>query len=444
MDLNQSLEELQRLGLHLNAGDAAKSAQRRRVRLNTRTYPLTRALGFQLLIVVVMLHNAVVFDRMQWGPVLTFTLVAEAYVLLSWLALRRWFVDFPTVRGWDLSDLFFLADLVVWAGAIRATGGPLSLLWIVPVLRVADYQTVDRVWVLAHVAPLSYALAAFWPPRPVAAGLDSDLLKMALLYAAGMYIAWAGIPARRYREQRKAAMTAGGALLGRLAERTERLDAARRSRSALLGELGAGVRTSLIEIVGFSRFLLRSETPRSESENSYLVRIHEESQEVLRALAGLAASPEAPLWPRVSLSGIIQAAAAEEAAETDEWREAAVLDLPEGDIEVRADGARLKALLRHTLSACRYFRSGPPRVELRVDPGTGLAEAVVMRCPAMQPAGGLHDDLFNPFAESAVGNQREMTARLELSIARSMGQSLGYDIAIADRAPGTELTLRLR
>lgn len=445
MDLSQSLVELQRLGLHLDPDEAASAARDRRARLNTRVYPATRAMGFQLLIAVVIAHNAVVFDAMRWGPVLAFMLVAETYVVLSWIALRRWFEVFLPVRGWDLSDLFFLADLLVWAGAIRVTGGPLSLIWILPLLRVADHQTVGRAWVFAHMAPVAYALAAFWPPRPAAAaGIEHDLLKMALLYAAGVYIAWTGIPLRRFRAQREAAMAAGAGLLARLAERTERLDATRRSRSALLGELSTGIRTSLIEIVGFSRFLLRSEGTRSEAERSYLVRIHDESRSVLRALDGLAASPEAPLWPRLSLSGILQAAAAEEAAETEEWRESAVLDLPRGDVEMRADRARLKAMLRHTLAACRHFQGGPPHVQLRVDAATGLAEAVVLTCPALELTGGGHDELFNPFAGSAAGNQEEMTARLEMSIARSMGQSLGYDIDVAATPEGAIITVRLR
>ncbi len=445
MDLNQSLAELKRLGLHLDPAEADRSARDRRVRLNTRTYPATRAMGFQLLLAVVVAHNAVVFGEVAWGAELAFAVVAEAYVVLSWLALRRWFTTFPAVRGWDLSDLFFLADLLVWAGAIRVTGGPLSLLWILPLLRVADHQTVKRVWVFAHVAPLMYALAAFWPPRPPGApGLEIDLLKVALLYSAGLYIAWTGIPTRRYRRHREAAMAAAAALLARLTERTERLDAARRSKSALLGELGTGVRTSLIEIMGFSRFLLRTQGGRSESERSYLARIHEESGNALRALDALANGPEAPLWPRVSLSGILQAAAAEEAAETDEWRESAVLELPGGNMEVRADGARLKALLRHTLAASRHFQGGAPRVQLRVDPATGLADAVVVVCPARPLSGARQEDLFNPFDDSVAGDQGEMMARLELSIARSMGQSLGYEIDVRAASPGTEVTVRLR
>lgn len=431
--------------MHLDAGAAAEATERRRVRLDTRLYPLIRALGYQLLIGVVVAHDAIVFGRVAWVPVLVFALVAESYVLLSWLAVRRWFLSFPVVLGWDLSDLFFAADLLLWAAAIHITGGPMSLLWVLPLIRVADHYAVPKVWVFVHLAPLTYALAAFWPPRPpMAPGVEVDLLKMGILYVAGLYLAWAGIPVRRFREQREAALSAGAALLAQLTERTERLDHARRSRSALLEELSAGVRTSLIEIVGFSRFLLRSGGFRSDAEQSYVERIHGESKGALRALDRLAEGSAAALWPRVSLSGILQQAATEEAADTDTWRESAVLELPYGDVQIRADATRLKAMLRHTLAACRHFQRGPPRVEVRIDPATGLPEAVLVSCAARALAHANRDELFNPFSVSASGDQSEMAARLELSIARSISRSLGYDVDVAADPHGTTVSIQLR
>ena len=402
-------------------------------------------MGFQLLLAVVVAHNALLFDEVRWGAVLVLTVVVEIYVVVSWLLLRRWFLTFPHVGGWDLSDLFFIADLLLWAAAIRVTGGPLSLLWILPLLRIADHHTAAKVWVFAHLGPLAYALAAFWPPRPPAApGIEADLFKIALLYLAGVYVAWTGLPAHRHREKLQAAISTAAALLAKLTDRTERLDAARRSRSALVEELGTGIRTSLIEIVGFSRFLLRSGGPHTDAEEEYLERIHNESRSVLRALEGLGDSPAPPLWPRISLSGLLQRVTAEEAGDSREWRESAVLDLPYGDVELRADEKRLAGLLRHMLAACRHFQKGPPVVEITVEPATAIPAAVVMTCPARLPSGAPADDLFNPFAEAASGDQEEMAARLELSVARSIAQSLGYELGVSGSAGGTVLMVSLR
>lgn len=257
---------------------------------------------------------------------------------------------------------------------------------------------------------------------------------------AGLYIAYTGIPARRFRQQRGAALSAGAALLARLTERTERLHEARQSRSVLIDELGTGIRTSLIEIVGFSGFLLRSDPFESRSARSYVERIHQESHAILRGLDQLAESGPAPLWPRTSLSGVLQSAAAEEAAENEEWRESATLSLPPGDIEIRADATRLRALVRHVIAACRYFQEGPPAIRLQVEPGTGLPEAILVTCAASVPAGGARDELFDPW--SAAGNQQEMAARLELSIARSMSRSLGYDVELAP--DGLTVAVKLR
>lgn len=444
MDLEHALSELRRLGMHLDPAAAADANERRRVRLNTQTYPVTRAIGFQLLLAVVVVHNAALFGRVEWGGILLFMGMVEAYVVLSWLVLRRWFLPFRAVRGWDLGDIMLSVDLLVWAGAIRMTGGPLSLLWVLPLLRVADHHTVARSWVFAHLAPLTYAVAVWWPPRPAGAGgLEGDLFKMVLLYVAGMYIAWTGVPAHQHRQQREAALTAAAALLGRVADRTERLDAARRSRSGLLEELGTGIRTSLIEIVGFSRFLLRAGSDRPESERRFVERIQSESRAALRALEELADRPAAPLWPRVSLSGLVQKVAAAEAAEDTVWRESAMLKLPPGEIEIRADERRLTTLLHHVIAACRHFEGGPPVVELKVDPATNLAESIVVLCPRRVASGVPAGDMFNPFSDAA-GDQREMTARLELSVARSVGQSLGYEVEVTAGDLGTGVVVKLR
>lgn len=445
MDLEHALSELRRLGMHLDPAAAADANERRRVRLNTHTYPLTRVIGFQLLLAVVVVHNAALFGGVDWGVVLLFTGVVEAYLLLSWLALRRWFLPFRAVRGWDLGDIMLATDLLLWAAAIRVTGGSSSLLWVLPLLRVADHHTVARSWVFAHLAPLAYAAAAWWPPRlPGAGWLEGDLVKIVLLYVAGLYIAWTGVPAYRFRQQREAALTAAAALLGGVADRTERLDAARRSRSGLLEELGAGIRASLIEIVGFSRFLLRSASDRPDSERRFVERIQSESRGALRALEDLVDRPAAPLWPRISLSGVMQKVAAAEAAEDTVWRESAMLKLPPGEVEIRADERRLTTLLHHVIAACRHFEGGPPVVELKVDAATGLAEAIVVLCPRRVASGVPADDMFNPFSDPAAGDQLEMTARLELSVARSIGQSLGYEVEVNAGDVGTGVVVKLR
>ena len=443
-ELESSLAELRRLGLHLHATEAAKARARRAVRLNTRVYPLYRALGTQLLITAVVIHNLAVFGRVGWGVVWLAT-VAELFALLSWLALRKWFVSFGHVAGWDLSDLFFVADLAVWAGAIHVAGGPRSLIWFLPLLRVADHRAAAKAMAFAHLGPLAYlgvvlaaGSAVAWPV---------ELAKLLLLYLAGLYIAGTGRPARRLAEEREAALRAATGFVERLRERTDRLDEAKQARSTLLDQLETDLRSSLVRIAGFYRYLIEQK-PTAEAARGFVRQIGNESERALRLLDE-AMARESDASPRVSVNVLLRRAAEGEAAGKagaepggeGERTDPARLVLPNRDAVMHGDPERLLVLFGHLMAAGRHMHGGRPTVELELASETGSPERVVLRVgqpEELRPA----QELLEPADEDTV-EPSERKARLELSMARSIAQALGYRLEARGDVRGATVTLHL-
>src|SRR5436190_2553461 len=80
-------EDLAAAGIHLDAREAKLASRARRVRSNTRVFPLLRVIGFQLLLCAVLLHNQLVLHEMHTRAVLAFAIVMDLYCVLSWLVL---------------------------------------------------------------------------------------------------------------------------------------------------------------------------------------------------------------------------------------------------------------------------------------------------------------------------------------------------------------------
>lgn len=450
-EISDALAELRRLGMHLDPAANADHARARRARLHTRVFPLHRLVGFQVLLLLAVLHNAAVFGRVGWAALLPFAAVVEVYVVASWVALRRWFLTAPRLGGWDLSDLFFLLDLALWAWLIGVTGADRSWLFLLPLLRVADHRGAPRVFAYAWLAPASYLAVLAWTAllggRPLA--WDVELMKLGFLAAAALYIAFTGRHVLRLQEQRAAALKVATGLLGQLRERTERLDQANRARGDLLARVRDGLGAPLVEIVGFSQSLLRAGAPRGASEEDYVQRIHQQARWVLRILDDLPDLPDlSASWPKVSLTGLLQAAVRQESeieGDPGGRRPPAELKIPDGDVEVRTDPRQLSALISHLLSAARHYGAAPPTAALQLDAATGLPESIEV-VAAEHPAATADappPDLMNPFAAAVSGDQREMGARLELTLGRSIVELLGYGLEVTSD-PTLRLTIRLR
>lgn len=275
--------QLARAGVHLDEQDEARAHLHERRRWNTRVYPRMRVAGFAVLAAVVVLHALLVRPPESWRAVALFAAGSQAYALLSWAALRRWFGREPW--GWpDLGDILFAVDLVLWAAAIHVTGAERSWLFFLPLLRAADQADggVRRTLVYGHLGVLAYLGMLAWvvavdgrvpPPGP-------EALKLLLLWLGGLYMAMSAAPAEGKRRQRELAVRFSRGLARRLesrardlAEQTRQAHALRqeaedtaRNRVRVLSGVSHELRTPLNHVLGFAQLLELEELSEEQRE----------------------------------------------------------------------------------------------------------------------------------------------------------------------------------
>ena len=435
--------------MHLDPEAASRADEARLQEQNTRLFPLMRLAGFQLLLFGVVVHNVAVFGEVRWGPVLGWALLAELYCGLSWLVLRRWFG--PMVVGdWDLSDLMFVMDLVLWVGAIYVTGAHESLLFFLVLLRVADHQVSPKAMAFALLGPVLYAAMVLWvglvEGRPLSVPVEAT--KVLFLLAAGLYVEYSGRPTKQLQRQRKAALDTASSLLAQLRTRTTRLDGTNRARSRIRSRLDTGVRPMLVDIIGFSVSLLRARQDAGGAERRYLQRIHDQGAEALRTVESLIAGDDTLPGPTASLNRVLLRTATRESELAEPRAEQpampADVEVPAVDVVVPLDEEALGAALLQLMSAARHLSGSPARVGVRMDAATHLPEAVEVRSLGPPRLPDRLAALFEPFSADTAGNLDEVGMRMGLSEARSLLSLMGCELQAEREAGDLVLLVKLR
>ena len=139
----------------LEYGDREKL--QRLVRFNLVVVPQLRFIGTNLLFLVAGLHNILVFGELDFSKFIPVLVGAELYCLVTWGALRTFFVRMSQVH---LGHAFLTTDLILFASAVWVSGGHESLLWPVFVLRTADQLWLHqgRAKLMAVLGPMAYVL----------------------------------------------------------------------------------------------------------------------------------------------------------------------------------------------------------------------------------------------------------------------------------------------
>jgi signal transduction histidine kinase len=420
--------------------EAAARGARRRREVNVVTYPVVRAVGFQLLLLVLLGHMAWVQKSIPWPALTAYVALVESYCALSWLALHLWY---DRVRAFDLGLVFLATDLLLWTGAVYISGGHTSWLFFLLALRVADQSFVSftRAAVFAHLAPLCYLAMLLWQDRIDRVPVDwgSSLAQTLLLYLSSLYLLMSGRNAEKLRERSAAAVRLARVSIQQLQEQSRQLERAKEeaeaasiAKSQFLANMSHELKTPLNAVIGYAEMLIEDPDIDDETRQADLAKIRASGQHLLAQinevleLARLEAGRADVHLAEVDVPTLAQEAAVGLSALVHKNRNRLDVRCGPGVGRLVTDPARLRQILRNLLGNGLKFTEGG-RVQLEVelapggaelqfrvtDTGIGMSQAQLAR-------------LFQPFTQGDGSTTRKHGgAALGLTLTRRYCEMLG-------------------
>jgi signal transduction histidine kinase/CheY-like chemotaxis protein len=218
--------------------------------LGARWYPLLRLGGFSTLAAVAVLHNVFVLERYSAGNLLAIVGGLAAWLLFSWLTLRRAYV-----RRRDLAVAVQLGDAVAWTLVIYLTGAERSLLVFLVLLAAADIRAVSfrRVLFFGHFSIACYVLLLVYVAVVDKHRLEwpAELVKVGIFYIATLYLAYRAKMADALRATRRRA---------------------REAQTAVLANVSHELRTPLNGVIGGTRLLESTDLTPAQRHHVAMVR----------------------------------------------------------------------------------------------------------------------------------------------------------------------------
>jgi signal transduction histidine kinase len=221
-----------------------------------------RFVGASLLFLVVALHNGLVSGGLDSATFFPALVGAEIYCLVAWRTLRAFSGRASPV---DLGFVFLATDFLLFDLALWVSGGHVSLLWPIFVLRTADQVWVDhgRAKVMAVMGPIAYAgliaYQAFGEGQEVSWGAEATKLTVLVSMNAFLML----IAAAPWRQQQRTQHSKEVILRlekdsAKLEEARRQAEEALRSKGEFLGRMSHQLRTPLNSVLGFTNVLLKN------------------------------------------------------------------------------------------------------------------------------------------------------------------------------------------
>lgn len=415
-------------------------------RLNVVMVPALRLLGFNILLGVAAIHNHFVLGGVDGGAFLRMALFVEIYSLGSW-ALLHFF--FTRSRNFHLGNAFIFLDLLPLSVVILGTGGSVSLLWPVYLVRVADQLWSGRrhgAQVVMAVV-LTYSVVAVYLILGGAADPVAEIWKVCFLAGTGSYLlAAAGRPMDL--QERALAVREWVVRLDRqsreLEEARDRAEAASLAKSDFLARMSHELRTPLNSIIGFTRILMRpGAAPMGSRERGFLDRIHQNGLHLLTLIndiLDLARIEQGRLdvqITRVDLGSLVRETVRQLEGRMVDSNASMDFRVPPRMALIDSDEIRLRQVLVNLIgNAVKFTDEGWVRVEVVTEDVEGSSLPIPLEIRVQDTGVGIPADRLERVFEAFEQGPQGATVRthpgtgLGLAISRSICQALGYTLTV--------------
>lgn len=428
--------------LPTSESERARERAARLRRLNTRTVPLLRLAGGNLLVLAVILHNALIRGAVDWSSIIAYLAVIEVYTLASWWVLVRWY---DPDRRPDLALVFLVLDLLPWALAVGLTGGPTSWIFWIFLFRVVDQTSThfSRAMAFTILGTLAYLGVILWF---VAGGAEvswtEQSAKLVFLLLGGTYMSLTARTAERMRAQLGQAIRTARQSVEELQSQSVELERAReqaeagsRAKSAFLSRVSHELRTPMNAILGFAQ-LLEMERDLSGDQRAYVGEIMEggrhlldvinEVMDIARVETGSLAQEVEPVALDRALDEVLERALPAAKRRSVTLPSSAP---PEARVWVAGTPRKVRQVFANLVSNAIKYNSSPGHVEIDVRADDGHVRVSVTDTGPGIPADRV-EQAFVPFDRLGAERHEAEGTGLGLALSRSLVEAMGGRIGV--------------